>query len=104
MDQAAFSFLGIDDHEAYARKAASLDDPALEAWLRSEYVSKKSQAESDGWNAQWLRSGPQPGSKGYTYFIELRERLDPRRTDITSWPDLLDLDEGRDVPRRSIAA
>jgi hypothetical protein len=34
------------------------------------------------------------------HFNELRAKIAPSRTDVTSWPDLLDLDEGRTVPHR----
>jgi hypothetical protein len=33
----------------------------------------------------------------------LRDQLAPGRKDVRSWPDLLDLDEHRDVPQRAAA-
>ena len=103
MDQAVFKFLGIGDHEAFAKKAASLDDAQLERWLRDTYVSKKTPAEIEEWNRTWLARGPEPGSDSHKYFVELRSQIAPARTDVTSWPDLLDLDEGRDVPEKAAA-
>jgi hypothetical protein len=103
MDQAVFEFLGITDHEAYADKAASTSDSELEKWLRDTYVSKKTRSEIDNWNREWLTHGPEAGSDGYQYFLDLREEVAPGRSDVTSWPDLLDLDEGRDVPRKVAA-
>jgi len=98
MDQAVFGFLGITDHEAYAKKAVELDDARLERWLIDNYVSKKSQSEIDAWNAEWLTRGPEAGSDSHKYFLDLRSQVAPGRDDVTSWPDLLDLDEKRDVP------
>ena len=103
MDKAAFGFLGIADHEAYADRAASMDDTSLERWLTDTYVSKKSQAEIDRWNREWLEHGPEPGSEGEKHFIELRDQIAPGRLDVRSWPDLLDLDEHRDVAERPAA-
>jgi hypothetical protein len=103
MDKAVFEFLGIDDHEAYAERAASMDDASLERWLKDTYVSKRSQAEIDRWNHEWLEHGPEPGSDGEKYFLDLRDQLAPGRKDVRSWPDLLDLDEHRDVPQRAAA-
>src|ERR1700724_1532585 len=100
MDQAVFAFLGIGDHEAYAQKVAQLKDSEVEPWLRVTYVSKKSAAEIAKWNREWLEHGPEPGSNREKYFIDLRNTLAPDRIDVTSWADLLDLDEGRDVPRK----
>jgi hypothetical protein len=36
-----------------------------------------------------------------TAFNELRAKVAPDRTDVTTWPDLLDLDEHRSVPKRT---
>ena len=103
MDQAVFKFLGVTDHEEYAKKATELDDARLERWLRDTFVSKKSQAEIDRWNRTWLEHGPEPGTDSYDFFMDLRAKIAPDRSDVTSWPDLLDLDEQRDVPRRKAA-
>jgi len=103
MDKAVFAFLGIDDHEAYANRAVSMDDTSLERWLADTYVSKKSKAEIDRWNREWLEHGPEAGSEGEKYFVELRDQIAPGRRDVRSWPDLLDLDEHRDVPGRAAA-
>lgn len=103
MDKAVFEFLGIPDHEAYAQKAAQLNDTELEAWLKDTYVSKKSRAEIDKWNREWLTHGPDPNSDAEKYFVDLRTQLAPDRTDVVAWADLLDLDEKRNVPRKVAA-
>jgi len=103
MDRAVFEFLGIKDHEAFADRAASTDDASFERWLSDTYVSKKSKADIDRWNREWLEHRPEPGSDGEKYFIQLRDQIAPGRKDVRSWPDLLDLDEHRDVPERAAA-
>ena len=103
MDRAVFEFLGISDHEAYADKASTTNDAELERWLRETYLSKKTAAEINRWNSEWVNDGPTPGSDGAKYFVQLREQIAPSRTDVTAWADLLDLDEHRDVPRRKAA-
>ncbi len=40
----------------------------------------------------------------WAYFKNTRDSIDPRRRDITTWADLLDLDEKRPVPIRTVAA
>ncbi len=102
MDQGVFGFLGID-HEEYRNKASSLDDAQLEQWVRQEFAAKKTPAELDAWNAEFLQMAPEPGSDKETYFVGLRDAIDPTRTDITRWADLLDLDEGRPVPHTTPA-
>jgi hypothetical protein len=103
LDRAVFEFLGID-HEEYARNAAERSDAQLEAWVRETFVSKKSPAEIEKFNSSFLNDRkPAPGSESEEYFLEVRNKLDPVRTDIVTWPDLLDLEEGREVPRRVAA-
>jgi hypothetical protein len=98
MDKAIFAFLGLEAEPLLdvIKKAQSEAD--IEAYVKP-FVDKKSPAEIEAWNAQWLKQGPAEGSDGQKYFLELRGQLAPDRTDITAWPDLLDLDEKREVPR-----
>jgi hypothetical protein len=103
MDQAVFRFLGIDDPEAFARLATQTTDAALEEQIERRYVSKKSPAEIERWNQEWLEHRPDPGSDSERYFLDVRGRIAPGRPDVRTWADLLDLEEGRSVPRRSAA-
>jgi hypothetical protein len=51
-----------------------------------------------------LQHKPGPGSEGEAYFLSLRNSVAPDRTDVTTWADLLDLDEKRHVPQRTAVA
>ncbi len=97
MDAAIFAFLGID-HEALLDVIAKAKDDAEIIDYVAPFVHKKTPAELDAWNAEWLKSGPAPGSDSAKYFHELRDEVAPGRTDVTAWADLLDLDEKRAVP------
>ncbi len=97
MDQAVFGFLGID-HEAFLdviKNAKS--DSEIEAYAKP-FIDKKSPEEIARWNQEWLTRKPE--GESLQYFLELRNQVAPDRTDVTSWPDLLDLDEKRTVPKR----
>jgi hypothetical protein len=103
MDQGVLGFLGID-HEQYLEAVKNAkSDADIEAFVKS-FASKKSQAEIDSFNTEFLNKGPEKGTEADGYFQSLLKSLDPSRTDITAWPDLLDLDEKRPVPRRTAAA
>jgi hypothetical protein len=56
--------------------------------------------ELEAWNRMMLNREPSTPEKR-EYFNKLRDAVDPSRTDLTSWADLQDLEEGRIVPRRS---
>ncbi len=97
MDAAIFSFLGID-HEALLdviSKAKS--DQEISDYV-APFIHKKSESEIADWNAQWLASGPAPGTDSEKFFQSLLQQVAPERTDIKSWADVLDLDEHRPVP------
>lgn len=100
MDKRFFEFLGIEARQLL--DAIKKGDSATESFLRSA-IEKKNPAEVEKFNREWLDYSPAPGSDGEKYFLELRSQVAPDRTDVTTWPDLLDLDEKRPVPQRARA-
>lgn len=101
MDQAVFGFLGID-HEKYldvVKNAKS--DADIDAYAAT-FVSLKSKDDIEAWNHQWVNSTPT--GESLEYMTNLRKQLAPDRDDITTWADVLDLDEKRPVPRRNLTA
>lgn len=100
MDKAVFEFLGID-HEALLNVIKNAkSDAEIDSYVK-QFVGKKSPAEIEQWNREWVTHKPEGDS--LKYFLELRNSLAPDRTDVTSWADLLDLDEKRSVPKRQAA-
>ncbi|HEY0798656.1 MAG TPA: DUF5069 domain-containing protein [Candidatus Baltobacteraceae bacterium] len=99
MDQAIFGFLGLDAATFLEVIKNAKSDQEISDYVKP-FVAKKSSAEIDEWNAEWLEHRPDPGSDGEKYFLDLRNQVAPTRTDVTSWADLLDLDEKRPVPQR----
>jgi hypothetical protein len=97
MDQAVFAFLGINSDELLHVIKNAKSDEEIYAYLRP-FVEKKSAADIERWNRQWVTHRPE--GKSLEYFLELRSAIAPDRSDVTSWADLLDLDERRDVPKR----
>jgi hypothetical protein len=101
MDKALFEFLGMNGDELLdVIKNAKSDDEILAYSKR--FVERKSPAEIERWNHEWVTRKPEGPS--LEYFLKLRSGVAPDRTDVTSWADLLDLDEKRPVPRREGAA
>lgn len=98
MDQAVFGFLGIDHERLLDSIRNAKSDAEIEAFTRP-FVDAKSREEIERWNREWLSHEPQ-GESGKA-FQGLRAQIAPDRTDVTTWPDLLDIDEKRHVPRRA---
>lgn len=101
MDQAVFGFLGID-HEKYLQTVKNAKDDQEIKDYAAQFVHKKSDAEIEAWNTQYVSTPPT--GESLEYFTKMRTEIAPDRTDVTTWPDLLDLDEKRTVPKRSATA
>ena len=98
MDQAVFSFLGIDHEQMLDSIRNATSDAEIEAFTRP-FVEAKSHEDIERWNRDWLSREPQGESA--KAFQGLRAQIASDRTDVTTWPDLLDIDEKRHVPRRT---
>ncbi len=101
MDQALFEFVDVNGEELLGVVKNAKSDADIEAYLRP-FVAKKSAQEIERWNYEWVTHKPEGGS--LDFFLNMRSQIAPDRTDVTSWADLLDLDEKRSVPRRETAA
>lgn len=98
LDQRLLEFLNIDDQK-FLDLANKLDENGLVEWLR-ENRSGHMPEEIERWNHDFLSRKPQD-EDGMKRFNKTRERIAPDRKDITTWIDLLDLDEGRAVLPRN---
>lgn len=103
MDRAVFAFLGLDASAFLAAVRAAASDRELDAYVRP-FVERKDAAEVERWNHDFIHYVPRAGSDSARRLRELRERLAPERTDIVTWADVIDLDEGRAVPPRAPVA
>lgn len=103
MDQQVFALLGTDPAAFQAAATADTTDEAVSR-LIERHLAGKSPAAVEAHNSGLLNSAPAPGSEGAQWFEQSREAAAPGRTDITTWADLLDVEEGREVPRRATAA
>lgn len=101
MDQAVFAFLGLNSDELLDVIKNAKSDDDIEAYLKG-FVDQKSPAEIARWNDDWVTR--KPHGESLQFFEQLRGQIAPERTDVTTWSDLLDLDEKRQVPRREAAA
>jgi hypothetical protein len=101
MDQALFTEFGMDAKmlsTAVALDANNAGHAAVDAYVKP-LVQKKSTGDIERFNRDTL--GHVPTGDSLTAFNELRAKIAPDRTDVTTWPDLLDLDEQRAVPKRT---
>src|SRR5207249_1541657 len=86
------SFLEVSDQD-FAYSAKSRTDALILEWL-AIHARPRSKKQVEIWNKQMLERGPEDEAQ-WTYFKKTRDAIDPSRTDIVTWIDLLDLEEGR---------
>lgn len=98
MDDAVFEFLGIDGDKLLDVIKNAKSDSDIESYVK-DFIDKKSPQEIETWNKEWLAHEPD-NDDSRKYFLDLRNQVAPDRTDVTTWADVLDLDEKRPVPKR----
>jgi hypothetical protein len=98
MDVRLMEFAGITDEQFTAAVKVYLTDEGVVQWFR-ETAKTHTPDEIEQWNRMMLTRGPSTPEK-QDYFNKLRDAVDLSRTDLTSWADLQDLEEGRAAPKR----
>jgi hypothetical protein len=101
MDQAVFEFLNLKGDALLEVIKKSDSDAHIEDYTRA-FVAAKSNDEIEAFNEQFLER--RPSADSVEFFENLRNSVAPDRTDIVTWVDVLDLDEKRDVPKRTASA
>jgi hypothetical protein len=90
LDQGFFEFAGIDP-EALKKELAKSDTEVL-AWIMANAKNKRTTPEILAWSCwQEKRSPDNPDSR--EYFNSLHKTAGPKRTDISTWFDVLDMDD-----------
>ena len=96
-DKPLFAFLGVSADTFASRVRELGSDEKIEAWVRDELLAGKSPAEIAAFNADRRAWRPDPGTPSAAFFDDTLRRVGNGRHDITTWFDLLDLEEGRPV-------
>jgi len=92
LDQRFTEFTGIDAEALKQQLAAGKGDGEILDWITASAKFKRTAPEIEAWSAWQAKRAPDnPDSR--TYFNELHTNVAPKRTDITSWFDILDVDD-----------
>ena len=96
MDKIILEFLNIDEQE-WARLVDSKNEKQISVWIENKIRSFPPE-EIAAVNKKILERKPDNEDRR-KHFCELRDNIDSSRTDITTWAGLMDLEEGRIVPK-----
>lgn len=99
MDNKLFGFVGTNGAEFLTAVTSASDDSGVEHLLATK-LSGKSADEIAAYNHALVEHQPQAGSDGCKWFLAGREKNGRGRTDIYTWTDLIDVEEGREVAHR----
>ena len=90
LDQDFLEFVGVDPEEL--KKHLTKSDSEVLEWVNANAKHKRTAAEIAAWSLWQEQSAPDnPGSR--EHFNEIHKNAGPKRTDIASWFDVLDLDD-----------
>ena len=92
MDQCLLDFARVTTAQ-FTAAVQGRSDPAVVTWFLS-VATPRSPLEIEAWNRRLLTLAPDTPEKK-DHFKTLRDAIDPTRTDVDTWADLLDLEEGR---------
>jgi len=92
MDKIMLEFLKVDS-DTFQEKACNDTEENLSNWITLQ-CQNRSSGDKDAINNKILKVQPDNPEKR-EIFNEILNKIDPSRTDITTWVDLIDLEEGR---------
>ena len=90
-DQRILTFLGIDADALKTEVAKGKGDGEVFAWITANQRNRHTPAEIEAWSEAADRRTPDADSQ--EFFDKYLAECGPNRSDITTWSDLLDLDD-----------
>ena len=92
LDQMFFEFAGVDAEAFKAEAAKGTGDGDMLAWVMAKSSTKPNAPAIEAWSN--YMNGRAPAFPEYrAYFNEIHTKAGPKRDDIVTWGDLLDLDD-----------
>ena len=92
LDRIILEFLDIDYRE-FACQAQNLTDEKIDLWI-NEKTSHKSKDDKENINKKLLERKPDT-QESIDRFNEIRDKINPTLKNITTWVDLIDLEENK---------
>lgn len=92
MDQHFWAFTGLNPDAFLAEVKTGKCDYDLLNYVMASIQPKRTASEIAAWSV-WFEQRPATAVGGREFFNELHKSIGPRREDISSWMDLLDLED-----------
>jgi uncharacterized protein DUF5069 len=92
LDQRLLEFAGIDSEALKKQLAKGKSDTEILAWMQKNARNKRTDAEITSWSAYQEARVP-ADAESREYFHGVHTKVAPKREDIGTWFDLLDVDD-----------
>ena len=93
LDQHLLGFLGIDADALKTEVASGKGDGEILAWIAANQKHPRAPWEIHQWSDYHDRRGPDSDAETLKFFADYVGNLTKTREDITTWADVLDLDD-----------
>ncbi len=92
MDQRFLEFVGLNPDALKKQLAAGKGDGEILQWIQKNAKNKRTDPEIQAWSAYQDQRVP-TDTESREFFHDLHAKIAPKREDIATWFDLLDLDD-----------
>lgn len=92
LDQRFLEFAGIDAKALKRQLAAGKGDGEILKWINANAKHQRTAPEIEAWS-QWQERRAPDNHDSREFFNAIHKAVAPKRTDIVSWCDLLDMDD-----------
>jgi len=92
LDQMFLDFAGIDAEQLKAQLAQGKGDGEILEWIEANAKFKRTPSEIAAWSAFVEHRAPS-SLENRNHFSELQGKCAPKREDVSTWFDLLDIDD-----------
>jgi len=91
-DQRFLGFVGVNADALKKQLAAGKGDTEILQWIHKNAKNKRSESEIQAWSAYQEQRAP-ADTESREYFHQIHAKTAPKREDIATWFDLLDVDD-----------
>jgi len=96
LDKIILEFLGTN-HREFSYQTQNLSDKEMSSWIE-EKCSHRSKGDKDRINKKLLDRKPDT-KESLNRFKEIQNKLKPIAKNVTTWIDLIDLEESQTLPK-----